>query len=133
MISCTIDKFFKSEYGFFVKETESSTSGQSIKSDSGDGQQTIDELTKPNIKSVTFVRHTTAREYDMGKKADGTPLESMRVQMETQRKIFTDLRAYNENFDFRDRHFDRSNAVKIMLYTNYMIVNKTEIDILINE
>ena len=69
----------------------------------------------------------------MGKKADGTPLESMRVQMETQRKIFTDLRAYNENFDFRDRHFDRSNAVKIMLYTNYMIVNKTEIDILIDE
>jgi hypothetical protein len=49
--------------------------------------------------------------------------------METARKIFTDIRAYGENFDFRDRHFDRSNAVKIMLYPNYMFVNKTDTDI----
>lgn len=53
--------------------------------------------------------------------------------METQRKIFTNLRAYNENFDFRERHFDRSNAVKIMFYTKIMIVNKTQVPFYIDE
>jgi len=50
--------------------------------------------------------------------------------METVRKIFTDLKAYNENFQFRERSFDRSNAVKIMLYPKYMLVNKTSRDII---
>jgi hypothetical protein len=59
MISCTIDKFFKSEYGYYIKETEISSSGSSSKS--MDGEQTIVELTKPNIKSVKFVRHETAK------------------------------------------------------------------------
>lgn len=45
--------------------------------------------------------------------------------METVRKIYTDLRSYNENFMFRERHFDRSSAVKIMLYPRFMVVNKT--------
>lgn len=53
--------------------------------------------------------------------------------METVRKIFTDIRAYNENFEFRDRFFDRSNSVKIMLYPKYMVVNKTSTDIKINK
>ena len=46
--------------------------------------------------------------------------------METVRKIFQDLKAYYENFQFRDCHFDRSNAVKIMLYPKYMLVNKSD-------
>jgi hypothetical protein len=53
--------------------------------------------------------------------------------METARKIFTDLRSYGENFAFRERHFDRSNAVKIMLYTNFMFVNKTGTDLIVSE
>ena len=132
MISCTIDKFFKSEYGYYMKEAETSSSGSSyLPNGSEEGEQTIDELTKPNIKSVKFVRHKTAKEYDMGKHADGTPLQAMRVQMETARKIFTDLKGYGENFAFRERHFDRSNAVKIMLYTNFMFVNKTGMDLIV--
>ena len=50
--------------------------------------------------------------------------------METVRKIFTDLKAYNENFQFRERIFDKSNAVKIMLYPKYIIVNKTKKDLI---
>jgi hypothetical protein len=67
------------------------------------------------------------------KTEDGRDLEKMQVHMETVRKIFTDLRSYNENFAFRERHFDRSNSVKIMLYTKYMVVNKTSLDVKINQ
>ena len=90
-------------------------------------------MTKPNIKSVKFYRHASPEEYDNMQTADGKDLEKMQVHMETVRKIFTDVRAYNENFEFRDRFFDRSNAVKIMLYPKYMIINKTTTDINIDK
>lgn len=55
----------------------------------------------------------------------------MLVQMETVRKVYTDLQPYRENFQFRERHFDRSSAVKIMLYPRFMVVNKSDSDIII--
>jgi hypothetical protein len=50
--------------------------------------------------------------------------------METVPRRFTNMEAYGENFQFRDLHINRSNSVKIMLYAKYMIVNKTESDII---
>jgi hypothetical protein len=90
-------------------------------------------MSKPNVKSVKFYRHATPEEYNNMCTDDGKPLEKMQVHMETVRKIFTDIRAYNENFAFRERHFDRSNSVKIMLYAKYMVVNKTGTDVNINK
>ena len=127
MISSTIDKFFKSDFGFYDPEPEESNKKSQINEG---GDQVIDELTKPNIKGVKFYRHSTAEEYDKMQTADGKPLEVMQVHMETVRKIFTDLKAYNENFQFRERIFDKSNAVKIMLYPKYIIVNKTKKDLI---
>ena len=127
MISSTIDKFFKSDFGFYDPEPEESNKQSQINEG---GDQVIDELTKPNIKGVKFYRHSTAEEYDKMQTADGKPLEVMQVHMETVRKIFTDLKAYNENFQFRERIFDKSNAVKIMLYPKYIIVNKTKKDLI---
>ncbi len=48
--------------------------------------------------------------------------------METVKNIFTDQVNYNGNFQYRDMHFNKSCAVKIMLYARFMIVNKTKRD-----
>ena len=50
------------------------------------------------MKGVKFYRHSTPEEYDNMEMEDGSPLEVMQVHMETVRKIFTDLKAYSENF-----------------------------------
>lgn len=57
----------------------------------------------------------------------------MLVQMETVRKVYTELEQYRENFQFRERHFDRSSSVKIMLYPRFMVVNKCDQDIMITD
>lgn len=51
------------------------------------------------------------------------------MQMETVKKIYQDLKAYNNNFEYREMIIDKSIAVKIMLYPKYMIINKTGYDI----
>lgn len=98
MISSTIDKFFKSDFGFYDYESEKSSKKSQKSQANEEGDQVIDELTKPNIKGVKFYRHSTPEEYNEMETADGEPLEVMQVHMETVRKIFTDLKAYNENF-----------------------------------
>ena len=52
------------------------------------------------------------------------------IQVEQVKNIFTDLKSYNENFKYRERLIDISMAMKIMIYPKYMIVNKTNHDLL---
>ena len=126
MISTTIDKFFKSEFGFYDDVSEDA---KPLANEKGD--QVIEDRSKPNIKGVKFMRYATDEEYNNNEKADGTPLEIMQVHMETVRKIYTDIKDYGENFQFRERVFDRSNAVKIMMYPRYVLVNKTKKNVII--
>jgi hypothetical protein len=51
------------------------------------------------------------------------------MQVEIVKKIYSELAAYNHNFDFRERLIDMGIAVKMMIYPKYMIVNKTDFDI----
>lgn len=60
---------------------------------------------------------------------EGNELEVVLMQMETVKKIYQDLKAYNNNFEYREMIIDKSIAVKIMLYPKYMIINKTGYDI----
>ena len=69
LLSCTVDKFFKSDWKFYDEVT--SSQGKE------DGDQVIGDSDRPNIKAVKFVRHATAREYDMNEREDGTELERM--------------------------------------------------------
>ena len=51
--------------------------------------------------------------------------------METSKQIYTKIEAYVENIDFRDRMvMDVSISVKIMLYPKYILVNKTNFDMM---
>ena len=50
------------------------------------------------MKAIVFTRHATAEEYDNGETEGGSELETTQVHMETVRKIYTDLKAYHENF-----------------------------------
>jgi hypothetical protein len=63
-------------------------------------------------------------------KEDGTPLEEMLMEMESVKKIFTNIKAYHENFIFRERLFDISNAKRIIMYPRYIVVNKTKKDLI---
>jgi len=49
--------------------------------------------------------------------------------METVKKIYSDLKQYGQNFEFRHKLIDISIAVKVMIYPAYMLVNKTNLDI----
>lgn len=60
---------------------------------------------------------------------DGNELEVCQMQIETVKKLYNELKAYNQNFDYRERLIDVGIAVKMMIYPKYMIVNKTEYDI----
>lgn len=51
--------------------------------------------------------------------------------MDTIKKVYSDVKAYHENFSFRTKLIDISIAVKIMIYPKFMIVNKTCHDITI--
>jgi hypothetical protein len=47
------------------------------------------------------------------------------MKMETVKKVFYHLPAYNENFEEREKLIDISLSVRIMIYPKYMLVNKT--------
>jgi len=51
--------------------------------------------------------------------------------VDTIKKVYSDVKAYHENFSFRTKLIDISIAVKIMMYPKFMIVNKTCHDITI--
>ena len=61
---------------------------------------------------------------------DGASQENCLMQMETVKIIYKDLKAYDWNFAAREIFIDKSISSKIMVYPKYMIVNKTEFDIL---
>ena len=49
------------------------------------------------------------------------------------KKVYYDLSAYHENFNFRTKLIDISIAVKMIMYPKFMIVNKTDHDIIIKD
>jgi hypothetical protein len=51
--------------------------------------------------------------------------------VDTIKRVYSDIKAYHENFNFRTKLIDISIAVKIMIYPKFMIVNKSMHDILI--
>lgn len=51
------------------------------------------------------------------------------MHIQTVPKIYSQLKAYNQNFEYRERLINISIAVKMMIYPKHMIVNKTEHDI----
>lgn len=131
MISCTIKKFFKGTYGVAASDRQRKDQEAQPSDESQLSEEEIKNRLRFTTKSVKFVRHETPEEYDRGKRQDGAPLETMQVQMEPVRKVYTDIELYRENFQFRERHFDRSNAVKIMMYPRFVVVNKSDSDIII--
>lgn len=76
-----------------------------------------------------FMRHKTNDEFLRNMDEDGNELEVCQMQIETVKKLYNELRAYNQNFDYRERLIDVGIAVKMMIYPKFMIVNKTEYDI----
>ena len=60
---------------------------------------------------------------------DGNELEICQMQIEIVKKLYSELKNYNQNFDFRERLIDIGIAVKMMIYPKHMIVNKSEYDI----
>lgn len=52
------------------------------------------------------------------------------MQMDFTKKAYADIKAYDENFEFRERIIDVSLAVKILIYPNCFIVNKTAHEVL---
>jgi len=131
MISCTINKFFQGTFGFAADDRYDKTKEAQQSDESQLSEEEIKNRRRFTTKSVKFVRHETPQEYDAGKRKDGGPLEKMQVQMETVQKVYTDIKLYRENFQFRERHLDRSNAVKIMLYPRFVVINKSDSDIII--
>lgn len=55
------------------------------------------------------------------------------MTLEYVKKIFNiELESYGEKFEHRERLIDVSIAFKMMIYPDYMLVNKTNYDILYN-
>lgn len=52
-----------------------------------------------------------------------------KMQIETVQKIYSELKSYNQNFEYRERLINISIAVKMMIYPKHMIVNKSCHDI----
>ena len=119
-----LNKFFQGTFGFAADDRYDKTKEAQQSDESQLSEEEIKNRRRFTTKSVKFVRHETPQEYDAGKRKDGGPLEKMQVQMETVQKVYTDIKLYRENFQFRERHLDRSNAVKIMLYPRFVVINK---------
>lgn len=54
-------------------------------------------------------------------------------KMEQMKHTYTDLKAYHENFIFREKLIDVSKAIKIMIFPEFLIANKTQQDIYIHD
>ena len=82
------------------------------------------------LKTIMFKRHQQDIHFNDDQDETGNSLDVCQVEMETVKKLYQDMKLYNQNFAARKMLIDISIACKIMVYPKYMMVNKSIHDII---